>query len=186
MKNVLSVLTCIVAICSISCNNRNVISQAPQEIKSPPTLDVCEEENKSTDQFPKGMIVYEEEVLDRFRVGYSIVANELIADTIWVSPTAFAICANRSLILTVRYDDEIIVENHEIRSTSFEGIANAYKFIMSPHEKVILNVTDDTLNVHTAMSVTDTDWMYELEIKVSKTGEISLHAINVDDLPSYD
>lgn len=117
-----------------------------------------------------------DEIVGNYKVNYSIGANEIVADTLYLSDTEYEIFYNHSLFLTVCYNNRPILSDYEIRSTSFDGIENPEKFQLSPMGGITFDSVNDTLHVSTGMFVVDTDWGYFLTIKVSKTGKVSLYA----------
>ena len=73
--------------------------------------------------------------------------------------------------MTAYYKNQIIINNLEIKSSSFDGIENPDQFVIN-----------DTLVVSIGMSVIDTDWGYALKINISPKGDVSYMAKNYDDL----
>lgn len=113
-----------------------------------------------------------------YYVRHSVVTNDLIA-SIYPDTTIM----NNSLFLTVHYKDKLILDNLEIRSTYFKEIENASQFILVTQGFVEFKEVNDTLVVGTEMCVCDTDWGYDITLKISNSGNISYKTINYDDYP---
>lgn len=166
MKFVKCLILCLLATCIISCRGKGNTSSNKSRIE---------------DKVYSDTIFYANKEIGNYSVKYSLHSNDVIADTIHVSDTESEIFYNRSLLLTVHYDDKLIVNDYEVRSTSFGGIDNPERFQLSPMGAVEINSVNDTLFVTTGMFVVDTDWGYFLTIKVSKNGDVILSAVDADD-----
>lgn len=185
MKSFNLLILCVISMLLFSCkvrNNKYIHSVQLEEALS--TLSK-KENSISEDVISKGNIT-----IDCFNVRYRVASNEIIADTIFVTDTAdnvvADIFANHSLFLTIKYKGRIISDNYEIRSTTFDWIENSERFVLSPMGSVQFEVIDNTLLVKTGMYVTDTDWGYEVRIKISEKGEMSFYAYNADDFHEAD
>lgn len=186
-------------VCSCGFNNRNKQDQTEQVVTvdtltvDPITVkDTVPAKSETLPKMlnPEDLLKEGEDTVGNFRIKYSFYLNEIIVDTIFISPTEVyrveneiynEVYRNRSLFLSVHYNDELIVDNTEIRSTSFDGIFNPKQFVLAPMCGIDIKSANDTLIVNTGMSVEDTDWGFWLDIKISKYGDISLSSVSYDE-----
>ncbi len=166
MKFANFLILCLMATCIISCRGKSNTSSNRSQIE---------------DKVYSDTLFYADRGIGNYSVKYSLHTNDIIADTIYVSDTESEIFYNRSLLLTVHYDDKLILNDYEVRSTSFGGIENPESFQLSPMGAIEINSVNDTLILSTGMFVVDTDWGYFLTIKVSKNGNVILSAADADD-----
>lgn len=178
MKIVDFLILCFMITCILSCRGKGHTSSDMSQIKD--TINVLNS-IPSPYVVRSDTIIYAKQRIDNFRVQYSLHTNDIIADTIHLSDTESKIFYNRSLLLTVHYNEELIVDDYEVKSTSFSGIENPERFQLAPMGAVNINSVSDTLFVSTGMFVIDTDWGYFLTIKIAKTGDIFLGAEDADD-----
>lgn len=178
MKNVNLLIVCIIATCIIGCRGRYIKFVNSSEMKT--SLDLSKVISRDS-LIHKNNISNGEEITGNYHVKYSLCSNEIVADTIHVSEKESKVLYNRSLFLTIHYNELMILNNYEIRSTSFGDIENSEKFQLSPMGAIDFKSLGDTLIVSTGMFVIDTDWGYFLTIKVSKNGDVYFYADNADE-----
>lgn len=172
-------IICFISTCILSCRGKGTPSSYVCPIKG--TLEgVSNSISKDCLTF-SDTISHSEKNIENYSVKYSLRTNDIIADTIYVSDTDCEIFYNRSLFLTVHYNNKLIVDDYEVKSISFSGIDNPERFQLAPMGSVDIKSVNDTLLVSTGMFVVDTDWGYFLTIKISKTGDVFLYADDADD-----
>lgn len=172
-------LICMIGLYSCKCGQGN-----SQDCNSTPTTETEMLQLASNDVLDKGDII-----IGEYQISYILSYNDIVAhvipETIKVNPGTSREVRNKSLFLTVRYNDEIILDNKEIRSTCFEEIEDADKFIIGPQNLVHENwfkVVNDTLVVEFGAFVQDTDWGYWITLFIDKNGQLSSMVVNNDDI----
>lgn len=146
---------------------------------------------KETDtlQFAPNNILDQGDItIGKYHIFYVLSYNDIVAhvipETIKVKPGTSRVVRNKSLFLTVRYNNEIILDNKEIRSTCFEEIEDADKFILGPQNIVYedwFKIVNDILIVEFGAVVLDTDWGYRITLSIDSNGQISSTVVNNDD-----
>lgn len=137
---------------------------------------------------PKDILDQGEIKMGKYEISYILSYNDIIAcvipETIWVEPGTSREIRNKSLFLTIKYDNKTVLDNKEIRTNYFEEIKDAHQFILGPQDsaKNWFKVVDDILIVKFGAYVEDTDWGYQITLRVDKNGQISSTVINADDL----
>lgn len=112
-----------------------------------------------------------------YNVTCGIAANEIVVRTFHLSKTESRMYNNRSLFLTVKYKDQLILDDVEIKSTSFKDLKyndNAEELELSPTGLVRFECADDNLILYTDMYYPDTDIGYDLNVNISPTGKMIL------------
>lgn len=176
MKIANFVIIILISICTIGCRVR-IGKSSPVYQKA---IFEISDSMKQNNHFDPDTICNKEGIFEKYKVNYSVQTNNIIADTIYVSDTVYKVFYNHSLFLTVYYNERLILNEYEIKSSSFSGIENPEKFQLSPMGAVEINSSNDTLFVSTGMFVIDTDWGYFLTIKISKNGDVLLYADDAD------
>lgn len=181
MKKISLLFICVICICSCKC----------RQLKLASTLNAEDKKTTVSQSHPqiKDIIDQGELTIDKYKVSYILARNEIIAhvisDTITIEPGASREIRNKSLFLTVSYEDRVILDNIEIRSTSFKEIEGAEKFSLGPQDDVHddwFSVVNDVLVVEFGVSVEDTDWGYLINLHIDRNGQISSNVTNFDDL----
>ena len=80
------------------------------------------------------------------------------------------------MFLTVYYKGKPVIEEYELRSTSFKGIPSPEKFVLARDSSIAVNSTDDNLILSTNMYVPYDDFGYDATIQISSDGEVFLSA----------
>ena len=176
MRNISFLIICLFSIFVISCKNRDN-KQSNSTSLAETLLAISTEDGSS-----RGIISEGNAIIGDFHVKYCIEPNEIIADTVIVSETENQVFVNHSIFLTIQYKGQLILDNYEIRSTSFDGIPNPNRFILSPMGSIEFEVTNNELVAKTGMFVIDTDWGYFVTINVTEKGEVCIFAEDSDDL----
>lgn len=153
-------------------------------------ISICSCKSGQGKSAPQDILDQGEVVVGEYQISYVLSYNEIVAhvipETIKVEPGASREVRNKSLFLTVKYAEEIILNNKEIRTTCFEDIEDAGKFILGGPQVQVdeswFKVVDDLLVVEFGAFVEDTDWGYIITFNVDKNGQVSSTLVNVDDL----
>ena len=178
MKNVNILIVCFIATCVLSCQGKAMKSVCSSKMRNKQEMS----KNILTDSLIHLDSIFRgEEITGNYHVEYEICSNDIVADTINISEVESKKIYNRSLFLTIHYKEQKILNNYEIRSTSFSGIENPEKFQFAPMGAIDFQTLEDTLWISTGMFVVDTDWGYFLTIKVSKNGDVYFLAVNADE-----
>lgn len=189
-RNTLFIL--FLAIFNIACKNQS-FNSVHNENTTPNIVPTVEDTVKDTVEniveyrveYPK--IREGERIINNYHVKYNIHLNDVIAsiykeyDEQRYVLLDSSFLYNHSLFLTAYYKGQIIINNLEIRSSSFEGVENPNQFVFIPTSALDFNSINDTLVISTGMSVLDTDWGYDLNINISPTGDVSYKARSYDD-----
>lgn len=190
-----------VVVCSIACKNQSCTSEVNTTPDVAPMIEneVIPRCTSDVNITPDAAPIIENKVIplkiregrrviNNYEVRYNVCVNDIIASiykeydeqTGIVLDSSFIY--NHSLFLTAYYKNQIIINNLEIRSSSFDGIENPDQFVFIPTSSLDFDSINDTLVVSTGMSVIDTDWGYALKINISPKGDVSYMAQNYDDL----
>ena len=192
-------------VCSIACKNQSCTSDANTTPAAAPMIEnkvipsCTSDVNTTTDTIPDAAPMIENKitplkiregrrVINNYEVRYNVCVNDIIASiykeydeqTGIVLDSSFIY--NHTLFLTAYYKNQIIINNLEIKSSSFDGIENPDQFVFIPTSYLDFDSINDTLVVSTGMSVVDTDWGYALKINISPKGDVSYMAQNNDDM----
>ena len=176
MRNISFLIICLFSIFVISCKNRDN-RQSNSTSLAETLLAISTEDGCAS----RRIISEGNAIIGDFHVKYCIEPNEIIADTVIVSETENQIFVNHSIFLTIEYKGQIILDNYEIRSTSFEWIKNPERFILSPMGSIEFEEINNVLIAKTGMFVMDTDWGYFVTIKVTEKGDVYIFADDADD-----
>ena len=181
MRNISFFIVCLCSVFVLSCKNRdnkqNHSTELADTLLTIGTQDNC----VLGDVISKG-----DTIIGNFHVKYLIETNEIVADTIIISETESQVFVNHSVFLTIQYKEQLILDNYEIRSTSFNWIKNPERFILSPMGSIELEAINNMLVVKTGMFVMDTDWGYFVTINVNENGEVYIFANDADSLYETD
>ena len=190
-----------VVVCSIACKNQSCTSEVNTTPDVAPMIEneVIPRCTSDVNITPDAAPIIENKVIplkiregrrviNNYEVRYNVCVNDIIASiykeydeqTGIVLDSSFIY--NHTLFLTAYYKNQIIINNLEIKSSSFDGIENPDQFVFIPTSSLDFDSINDTLVVSTGMSVIDTDWGYALKINISPKGDVSYMAQNYDDL----
>lgn len=117
-----------------------------------------------------------EESSGNFRIKYTVCENNIVISLDDVPELKGMITNNYSMFLTVYYKGKSVIEDYEIRSTSFKGIPSPEKFVLARDGSIAVNSTDDNLILSTNMYVPYDDFGYDATIQISSDGEVFLSA----------
>ena len=117
-----------------------------------------------------------EQSIGNFKIKYAVCENNLVVSYDDIPELEGLIALSHSLFLTVYYNDKIILDDHEIRSTSFKMIPNSEKYILACDGAVAIDTANDNLILSTNMYVAYDDFGYDATIQISSDGEVFLSA----------
>ena len=192
-------------VCSIACKNQSCTSDVNTTPAAAPMIEnkvipsCTSDANTTPDTIPAAAPIIENKitplkiregrrVINNYEVRYNVCVNDIIASIYkeYDEQTGIVLDSsffyNHTLFLTAYYKNQIIINNLEIKSSSFDGIENPDQFVFIPASYLDFDSINDTLVVSTEMSVVDTDWGYALKINISPKGDVSYMAQNNDDL----
>lgn len=118
----------------------------------------------------------DEETIGNYKIKYTVCENNRVVSYDDVPELKGLITSSHSLFLTVYYKGKIILDDHEIRSTSFKEIPHHEKYILACDGSVAIDTSNDNLILSTNMYVAYDDFGYDATIQISSDGELFLSA----------